>query len=250
MTVKPQAIVQAMGVLGGVALVDLIGGTLVGMRAPQPPLIVIGAVGGLAASIAAGIILTRLQAWQAVGLRRMPHPSDLLWFTPFLIYALLPLAQGLRVSLPIAGMGVIFALSIGFWKVAALALAVHFLKTWGRLEAAILAGLGFGLMHLLALFVGAAVLPTLMNAVASGLLGFAIAALALRTGLSWPAAALYSLLLFSVALTGGLETPNMAPSVGALLPAIIISGLLAAVGLAALATTPRRATPAGGLAEG
>lgn len=243
MTPKTHAIVWAAGVIGGAALIDVIAGVLAGSLASKPPLVVIGAVGGLAASAAVAGLLTRLRAWRAAGWRVPEHPASLLWFLPLLVYALLPLAQGPRESTPVAA-GIVFALSIGFWKIAALSLALALLAPSGQWRAASLAGLLFGLAHLLALLVGAAVPPTLVNALASGLLGFAVAALALRTGLAWPAAALYSMLLFAVAVTGGLDAVNMATSVAALVPAVAISGLLALVGLSALATRPRAAAPA------
>lgn len=250
MTQKSLALVRAMAVIGGVALVELAVGALVGRLAPAAPLVALGAAGGLAASAAAAWLLTRLRAWGATGLRQGARPGSLLWYIPLLIYALLPLAQGPRVSAAVAGLGAVFALSIGFWKVASLALGLLLLAPLGRWRAAGLAGLCFGLAHLLALLVGASLAPTLVNALASGLLGFAIAALALRTGVAWPAVALYSLLLFAVAVTGGLEAPNMAPSVEALLPAVAISGLLAALGIAALATGRPGGLPAPELAEG
>jgi hypothetical protein len=249
MILKRSHSAQAMAVIVGVALVDIAVGALVGRLEPAPPLVVLGTAGGLAASAAAAGLLSWFRAWRATGLLRPARPASLLWFTPLLTYALLPLAQGPRVTLAVAGLSVIFALSIAFWKFAGLALALLLLAPLGRWRAAGLAALSFGLVHLLALLAGAALGPTLMNALASGLLGFGVSALALRTELMWPAVALYGLLLFGVAVTGGLEAPAMAPSVEAMLPALATSGLLAAVGVGALATGPRGAARASGLAE-
>jgi hypothetical protein len=217
-------------VLVAVAVESLFG-ALLGHLAPGLPILVVGVVtGSTLAALAAGA-LCRLGWWGDVGVRRSAGRRVLLLFVPFGLYALLPLAAGLRVgALAIAG-GIAAGAVISFWKLAALGLMLRALRAAGAWRAAAVTALLFGLMHLGGLAVGAEPLPTLLLSLSYLFLGFAYAALVLRTGVVWPLMLTSTLLLATVAATQDRAAPNLAASVESILPAVVVSALLAAYGL-------------------
>ncbi len=89
-------------------------------------------------------------------------------------------------------------------------------------------------MHLVGgVLTGATVTPTLTLSVSYLFLAFAFAAVRLRTGLLWPLTACYALLLAAAAAVQKNEASNLAATVADMMPALVISGLLAGYGLIA-----------------
>ncbi len=89
-------------------------------------------------------------------------------------------------------------------------------------------------MHLVGgILTGGTVAPTLMLSASHVLLAFAFVAVRLRTRLLWPLTACYALLLAAAAAVQKNEASNLAATVADMMPALVISGLLAGYGLIA-----------------
>jgi hypothetical protein len=98
-------------------------------------------------------------------------------------------------------------------------------------------------MHLGGLAVGAEPLPTLLLSLSYVLLGFAYAALLLRTGVVWPLILTSAMLLATVAASQDPTAPNLVASAESVLPALLVSALLAAYGWLVLGRKPGPARP-------
>lgn len=229
-------------VIAVVVIIETLFGALLSRVAPNTPILVVGVITGAVLSALAAFALTRLGWWRATGIVAPISAKQLLWFAPFFVYGLLPLAAGVRATPGAFLLGIIFAALISFWKLAALALVFQSLLPSGRWQAALLAALLYGAMHLGGLLVGGALLPTLLLAVSYVLLAWAFLAVRLRTSALWPAMLANTLLLTSAVATMAGTTPNLAPSVESILPAVVISAILALYGLFVLATR-RSAAP-------
>lgn len=225
-------------VVAVVVIIETLFGALLSQIAPMPILLV-GILTGATLSVLAAFVLSRLGWWRAAGIIAPVGLKQVLWFVPFFVYGLLPLMAGVRATPGAFLIGIVFAALISFWKLAALALIFQALLLRGRWSAAALAALLYGAMHLGGLLVGGALLPTLLLALLYLLLAWAFLAVRLRTGALWPAMLANTLLLTSAVATQVGDAPNLAPSVESILPAVIISAMLALYGLFVLA--PRRA---------
>jgi hypothetical protein len=100
--------------------------------------------------------------------------------------------------------------------------------------AAGLAALFWAAMHLVGgILTGAALAPTLILCISYLFLAFAFVAVRLRTEMLLPLTACYALLLAAAAATQNNEASNLAATVADMMPALIISALLAGYGLIA-----------------
>jgi hypothetical protein len=237
------AISQQPFVLAGLVVlvavaVEALFALLLGRLAPGLPVVAVGVVTGSTLAALAAAALSRLGWWGDVGVRRAAGSRRLLLFAPFGLYAALPLAAGVHAGALAIGGGLVAGAVISFWKLAALGLMLRALRAAGAWPAAALTALLFGLMHLGGLAVGAAPLPTLLLSLSYLLLGFAYAALVLRTGVVWPLMLSSTLLLATVAATQDAAAPNLAASVESMWPAVVVAALLALYGLAVLLRSP------------
>jgi hypothetical protein len=127
---------------------------------------------------------------------------------------------------------------IAVWKLGALGLMLRALRPRGVWPAPCLAALLFGLMHLGALLVGGSPLPTLLVSLSYLFYGFAAAAVIVRTGLLWPLVLTYAVFLASAAATQDPHAPNLVASVEMILPALVVSAVLAIYGFLVRRRTP------------
>jgi hypothetical protein len=195
----------------------------------------VGIISGVVLSAVAAIAVTRLRLWHQLRLLGRPQRArTLLWFLPFVIYGVLPLTQGLDGTASTAAGAIAFGLSIAFWKLIVLGLLLYAWLPRGERMAAGLAALFWAAMHLVGgILTGAMVAPTLMLSISYLFLAFAFVAVRLRTGMLWPLTGCYALLLAAAAATQKNEANNLAATVADMMPALVISALLAGFGLIA-----------------
>ena len=93
-------------------------------------------------------------------------------------------------------------------------------------------------MHLSGLLVGAALVPTLLLSLSYLFVAFAFGAAWLHTGLIWPLVISNALLIMSAAATQATEAPNLVASVESILPAVVVSLVLAVYGALLLRKQP------------
>jgi hypothetical protein len=201
----------------------------------QSSVITVGIISGLVLTAVAAIAVTRLGLWHQLRMLGRPQRArTLLWFLPFVIYGVLPLTQGLDVTASKAAGAIAFGLSIAFWKLIVLALLLYAWLPRGERMAAGLAALFWAAMHFVGgILTGAALAPTLILCVSYLFLAFAFVAVRLRTGRLWPLTGCYALLLAAAAATQKNEASNLAATVADMMPALVISALLAGYGLIA-----------------
>ena len=193
-----------------------------------------GVVSGAVLSVVGALLVTKLGLWRRLGLiGRAERPRTLLWFLPFVIYGVLPLTQGVEFTAGQAALGVAFGLLTAFWKLTVLGLLLYSWLPRGAGSAAILAATFWAAMHLGGILTGGIVAPTLVLGLSYLFLAFAFIAVRLRTGLLWPVVASYALLLATVVATQDTESSNLVASVADILPALLISMLLAVYGVVA-----------------
>jgi hypothetical protein len=197
-------------------------------------IITVGIISGALLSLLGAVTMIRLGLWRELGLLGRPaQPRVLLWFLPFMIYAALPLTEGIHVSVGKAAATLAFGLLISLWKLVALAVLFHAWLPHGARCAAAATALCWASMHLGGILTGATVVPTLLLSLSYLFLAFAFVAVRLRTGLLWPLLATYALLLTTAVAVQETESSNLVPSVTHVLPAVGISMLLAVYGLLA-----------------
>jgi len=134
----------------------------------------------------------------------------------------------------------VFGFLIAFWKLVVLGLLIYAWLPSGERSAAALAAAFWATMHLGGILTGGIVVPTLLLCLSYIFLAFAFGAVRLRTGLFWPLIVSYALLLAGAVAVQDGEASNLVPSVAAIVPAVVISALLASFGLLAL---PRHKQP-------
>ena len=197
--------------------------------------ITVGVISGGVLSAIGALAVTRLDLWRQLGFTGRPARwRTLLWFLPFAIYGVLPLTQGLDATASKAAGAIAFGVLIAFWKLTALGMLLHAWLPRGERSAAGLAAGFWAAMHVAGILTGAKVAPTLVLCASSLFLAFAFVAVRLRTQLLWPLIPCYALLLAAAAAVQEDEASNLAATVTAMLPALVISALLAVYGLIAL----------------
>ena len=203
--------------------------------------ITVGIISGALLSVLGALVVGRLGLWRQTGLIGRPaRPVSLLWFLPFVVYGLLPLTQGADMTAELAAGAAVFGFLIAFWKLVVLGLLIYAWLPSGERSAAALAATFWATMHLGGIFTGGIVVPTLLLCLSYIFLAFAFGAVRLRTGLFWPLIVSYALLLAGAVAVQDGEASNLVPSVAAIVPAVVISALLASFGLLAL---PRHKQP-------
>ena len=222
----------------------------------QFSVITTGIISGAVLSLLGALAIRRLGLWRELGLIGRPaRRRTLLWCLPFAIYGVLPLTVGLTEGLDLTAGKVAsaaaFGVLIAFWKLAVLGLVLYAWLPRGARAAAALTACNFGIMHVGGILLGAIVVPTLVLALSYVFLGFAFVAVRLRTGLLWPLACCYALLLTTAAMVlQDNGASNLAGSVSDVLPAVFSSLLLAGYGLIVWRRPRATAEPAGHLGEG
>lgn len=144
------------------------------------------------------IVLTRLRAWRAVGFRGLSPLRDLrLYWVP--LFPVLPVLAVAVTSLGGVGSGrltffLVLAGLIGFVEETAFrGLILRALVARGAWRAAIASAALFGLLHGLNALLGADPAATLLQMGYATAMGFAFAAVALRTGVIWPLVIIHGL---------------------------------------------------------
>jgi len=192
-----------------------------------------GIISGAVLSLLGVLVITRLGVWRELGFVRRPaRPRTLLYFLPFALYGLLPLTQGLPISAGRTAAAVAVGVLIATWKLIALALVLYAWLPRGPRTAAALTAAVWATMHLSGILLGGSVAPTLMLCLSYLFLSYAFVCVWLRTELLWPLVATYALFLTSAIAVQDTDASNLADSVVDLIPAVAISVLLAAYGLA------------------
>ena len=216
------------------ALEVLVKVTIEDLFSLQLSVVTVGIISGAVVSAVGAVAIGWLGVWRELGLRSRPQQArTLLWFLPFAIYGLLPLSAGADVTAGKATAAIVFGLLIAFWKLVMLALVFAWLPRGPWLAAAVTAVSWAGMQLLFGVLTGATMLPTVVLAVSNLFLAFAFIAVRLRTGLMWPLVLSYGLLLATAVSVQGDAASNLATSVEDLVPAVVVSVLLAGYGLAA-----------------
>jgi uncharacterized protein len=133
-------------------------------------------------------IISRKHWWHRIGFRQPSKPADLLWFILPMILVGVNLGAGINAaslsSLPYF-LGV--ALLAGFAEEAIFrGIILQALAPRGVWRAALVTGVIFGVSHALNLLTGSVTAYVLLQICYATAIGFAFAALALRTRLIWP----------------------------------------------------------------
>jgi hypothetical protein len=200
--------------------------------------ITVGVISGAALSALGALAVTRLSLWRQLAfIGRPERRRTLLWFLPFVIYGVLPLTQGFDVTASKAAGAIAFGVLNAFWKITVLGLLLYVWLPRGARFAAGLTAVFWAAMHLAGTLTGGPAAPTLVLCASYLFLAFAFVAVRLRTQLLWPLIPCYALLLTAAAAVQGNEASNLAATVADMLPALVISALLAVYGLIAW---PRR----------
>lgn len=147
--------------------------------------------------------LTRLRAWRDVGFRRLATLRDLrLFWVP--LFPVLPALPGAVAALSGPGPEGGGLARLGFWlalaalvgfveEVAFRGLILRALAPRGVRRAAVISSVLFGLMHTVNLLFGVDPGATLLQVGSAMAMGFAFAAVALRTGVLWPLVVIHAL---------------------------------------------------------
>jgi len=215
-----------------VVAVDLLVKAPIDLLSLELSVITVGIISGAVLSLLGALVIKRLDVWHDLGLTERPaRRRTLLWFLPFAIYGVLPLSAGLDITAGKFAGAVVFGVLIAFWKLAVLGLLLYVWLPRGARAAAGLTAVFWGTMHLGGILTGGLVAPTLLLSLSYLFLGFAFAAVRLRTGLLWPLVTSYALLLTTAAAMQDGDASNLAASVSDLMPAVTVSLLLAMYGL-------------------
>ena len=201
----------------------------------QLSVITVGIISGAVLSVLGAVVITRLAVWDELGVTgRPPRWRTLLWFLPFAVYGVLPLTEGLDATAGKVAGAVAFGVLIALWKFTVLGLLLYAWLPGGTRVAAGRTGLFWGVMHVGGILLGGAVAPTLLLALSCVFLGFAFAAVRLRTGLLWPLVLTYALLMSPAAAVQVDDAGNLVASVSDVVPALTVSLLLAVYGFVAM----------------
>ena len=160
----------------------------------------------------AAVLVTRLGLWTRIGFRALPAARDLrLYWLPFSL-VLINLSFGIaKTSFGQAALFLALAASVGFVEeIAFRGLILRAIAPLGLWRAALISSLLFGLAHSLNVLGGANPVYTLLQVGYALALGFAFAALTLRTGAIWPLVIIHALIDFAGFLgSGGVTTTSV-----------------------------------------
>lgn len=184
-----------------VGLVNLSAGWVHGALAV--PTDVVELVGDAVLAILAIAVMTRMRWWHEVGFRRLRTLRDLrfFWIPLFPVLPALPVAvvalstQVAAGDLERLGRWLAIAALVGFVEeVAFRGLILQALAPGGVRRAAVVSAVLFGLMHSVNPLFGADLAATLVQVGYATAMGFAFAAVALRTGTIWPIIGIHALI--------------------------------------------------------
>jgi uncharacterized protein len=133
-------------------------------------------------------IISRKHWWQRIGFRLPARPADLLWFILPMILVGVNLVAGISAE-AMANLGYFFSLALlaGFGEEAIFrGIILQALAPRGVWRAALFTAAIFGVSHALNLLTGSVPGYVVLQAGYAFAIGFAFAALALRTRLIWP----------------------------------------------------------------
>jgi len=174
-------------------------------------------------------VLTRWHAWRRVGFRTLATPRDLRFFwVP--LFPVLPALPGALAAIPgstAADLALLVALAalVGFVEeVVFRGLLLRWLVPHGLWRAAVVSSVAFGVMHLVNLLAGADLGATLVQVGYATALGFAFAAVALRTGVLWPLVIIHALIDVAGFLTVDETAPAGTSATAVVLPAVYAVG--------------------------
>ena len=156
------------------------------------------ALANLALAVIVALLLTRMGWWRAVGFRRPDRRSDLWYFAVPLVPAAINLIPGIDVgSLGFLLSMLAIALLVGFVEEGVFrGLMLHVIEPHGPWRAAVITAVLFGLTHSLNVLTGKSVADDVAQVCYAVAIGFAFAALVLRTGILWPLVLAHSLIDF------------------------------------------------------
>jgi membrane protease YdiL (CAAX protease family) len=142
----------------------------------------------LGLSVGAAVLLTTMRWWGTVGFRAPRATSDLWYFLLPLLPIVLNLIPGVEVSSAISLIGVFaMTLMVGFVEESFFrGLMLNALRSRGLWKAAIISSLLFGLTHAMNGLTGRDAVQVGAQICYAVAIGFAFAALVLRTGIIWP----------------------------------------------------------------
>jgi len=154
-------------------------------------------VANAALTVLLAVVLTRMRWWHRVGFRRADGRT-LLWVLPMCLPVLVNIYPGLApggVS-RVAGF-LALALMVGFVEESAFrGLMLRVLQPRGVWRAVVITTALFSLTHLMNIMAGETGLQAALQLLYAGAIGFAFAALALRSGVLWPLVAVHALIDF------------------------------------------------------
>ena len=153
----------------------------------------------IALALVVVMVLVRRRAWRRVGFRRLSTVRDLrfYWVPLFPVLPVLPAALAALPRTAVADLALLVALAalVGFVEeVVFRGLLLRWLVPRGLWWAAVVSSLAFGVAHFVNLLVGDDLGATLVQVGYASALGFAFAAVALRTGVLWPLVIIHALM--------------------------------------------------------
>ena len=204
------------------------------LAAPGLPMVQSGLIANSVLALIAGVLVSYASGWRAAGFRAPISPASLLHCWAIAAYSLIVLAGAPSKEEGVSFSVLALAMIVGFQKEAfSRGLALWMLEPLGRWRAVSLCGLLYGAMHLGALFVGAPLQPTLVGATMMALIGFAYAAVRLRTATIWPLVALQAL-FYVGAFSQYTSAPSALPPWNVLIMSLLISVSVAGYGVVTL----------------
>lgn len=155
------------------------------------------ALANSALALILAVVVTRLHWWGRIGFRRAT-PSNLLLVLPVLLPAVVNFYPGVRFPGFGAAAGfLLLALAVGFVEETAFrGLMLRALEPLGVWRAVIITTILFSVTHLMNVMAGEAGLQAALQLLYTAAVGFAFAALVLRTGTIWPLIVAHALIDF------------------------------------------------------
>ena len=169
------------------------------------------------------VLLTRLQLWREVGFRPLTVPSDLRLYWLPLFPALINLSFGIaQISILQIAMFFVVAGLIGFVEeVFFCGLILRAIAPLGLWRAAIISSVIFGVAHSLNILSGSNPISTLLQIGYALAIGFAFAAVTLRTGVIWPLVIIHALIDFAAFIAAGKTDSSATVSTSSIMMSVI-----------------------------